>query len=286
MKSASLYPSRPVWLNKKIDLKSCHEVSSLLRGLSLNTVCQSALCPNIGECFTKKHATFLILGKNCTRNCRFCGVSKNKPEAIDLEESKRVAEAASRLGLKHVVITSVTRDDLEDGGALVFSESVKEVRKCLPAANIEVLIPDFKGEKKALEIVVKSFPDIIAHNVETVPSLYQEVRNNALYLRSLSVLKSSKEINANIFTKSGIMLGLGEREDEVLEVFADLVKVGCDFLSIGQYLAPSKEHYPVKEYIALEKFEELRKIALKQGFRFVVSGPYVRSSYQASEYIS
>lgn len=285
MKSVKLNP-KPAWLNKKIDLRKCREVNSLLSGLSLNTVCHSALCPNIGECFEKKHATFLILGKNCTRSCKFCGVSKNIPDKVDFSEPKRVAEAALRLGLSHVVITSVTRDDLLDGGAQVFAETVNEVRKQIPESSIEVLIPDFKGDVNAVKTVVRSRPNIISHNVETVPSLYSLVRSEASYSRSLGVLRAVKEISAGIFTKSGIMLGLGESEEEVLGVFDDLIKSGCNFLSIGQYLAPSKEHYPVKEYITPEKFEQLKNAGLKAGFRFVASGPYVRSSYMASDYLT
>jgi lipoyl synthase len=277
---------KPSWLNKKISLGKCREVESLISGLGLNTVCRNALCPNIGECFEKKHATFLILGKLCTRGCKFCGVIKKTPLAVDKSEPARVAEAASRLGLKHIVITSVTRDDLPDGGARHFAETVLAIRNRSEDSTIELLIPDFQGSVGAIGTIIHSKPDIIGHNVETVPSLYKEVRSTASYERSLSVLKTIKEIGGSIYSKSGIMLGLGEKEKEVFRVFSDLRKVSCDFLSIGQYLAPSKEHYPVKEYIEPEKFELYKKKALEAGFKFVVSGPYVRSSYLASGYLA
>jgi lipoic acid synthetase len=289
---------KPSWLNKKIDLAHCREVGALISDLKLNTVCHKALCPNIGECFVKKHATFLILGNLCTRGCKFCGVTKKTPLAVDLREPERVAEAASRLGLRHIVITSVTRDDLPDGGAEVFARTVLAIRNSngdrsghveytrqTCPLKIELLIPDLQGDAAALKTITDSKPDIIGHNIETVPSLYKEVRLGASYERSLGVIKAIKKLAPEIYSKSGIMLGLGEREEEVLRVFKDLRSVGCDFISIGQYLRPSKEHYPVKEYIDPEKFEYYKEKALEAGFKFCASGPYVRSSYLASEYL-
>ncbi|HNX80756.1 MAG TPA: lipoyl synthase [Candidatus Omnitrophota bacterium] len=278
--------ARPAWLNKKINLGQCREVETLLSGLSLNTVCHKALCPNIGECFNKKHATFLILGDACTRACTFCAVHKKLPCPVDSDEPAHVAEAVVKLGLKHVVITSVTRDDLADGGAGHFVRTIEAIRVKAPGVAIEVLIPDLQGDSDALTCIVKAKPEIIAHNVETVPSLYSLVRTGASYERSLGVLRSIKRIDATVLTKSGIMLGLGEQRREVLSVCKDLVDNGCDFLSIGQYLAPSKEHYPVQEFIRPEQFELLKTQALDCGFRHVESGPYVRSSYAASQYLT
>lgn len=275
---------RPPWLNKKISLAKCRETESLISELGLKTVCHKALCPNIGECFEKKHATFLILGDLCTRGCSFCGVTKKAPLAVDETEPERVAQAVLKMGLKHAVITSVTRDDLPDGGASIFARIVLALRMS-GKARIELLIPDLKGDKKAIERIVRSGPDIIGHNVETVPSLYEKARRGASYERSLAVLETIKAINSSIYTKSGIMLGLGEKEEEVLAVFSDLAGAGCDLLSIGQYLQPSKEHYPVKEYIPPEMFEYYRRKAIEAGLKFVLSGPYVRSSYLASDYL-
>lgn len=277
---------KPSWLNKKISLSQCREVEVLLSGLSLHTVCQKALCPNIGECFNKKQATFLILGDACTRACTFCAVAKKHPLPVDMYEPVRVAEAVMKLGLKHVVVTSVTRDDLVDGGAAQFVRTIEAIRAKTPSVTIEVLIPDLKGDFDALACIVKAKPEIIAHNVETVPSLYSVVRKGSSYERSLSVLCSIKKIDPAVFSKSGIMLGLGEKTGEVLSVCEDLVKNGCDFLSIGQYLSPSKDHYPVKEFIRPEQFEIFKTQALDFGFRYVESGPYVRSSYAASNYIT
>lgn len=294
---------KPSWLNKKISLGKCREVEGLVSELGLNTVCHKALCPNIGECFEKKHATFLILGNLCTRGCKFCGVTKKVPLPVDEDEPGRVAEAAARMGLKHVVVTSVTRDDLPDGGASIFARTVRAIKAikgdwsqeavsaggtCPQAdiSRIELLIPDLQGDKAALKAITDSKPDIIGHNIETVPSLYKEARSGASYARSLEVIKAVKDLDPAIYSKSGIMLGLGEREDEALEVLRDLRSADCDFISIGQYLQPSKDHYPVKEYIAPAKFEFYKGEALKLGFRYCASGPYVRSSYMASDYIA
>ncbi|MCX5665720.1 MAG: lipoyl synthase [Candidatus Omnitrophica bacterium] len=275
---------KPSWLNKKIQLGSCSEMKSLLRDMNLETVCEVASCPNIGECFSRSHATFLILGKQCTRSCSFCNVVKGRPLPPDAEEPARVAMAVKKLALKHVVITSVTRDDLMDGGAGIFADTVRHIRKSTSQVTIELLIPDFKLSLDSLRAVALSGPDIIAHNVETVPSLYRSVRQGSDYRRSLDVLTAIKKISQGLKTKSGIMLGLGEKEAEVITVMADLRAARCDFLSIGQYLAPSKLHYPVKEYVAPEQFAYYKEKGLSMGFSHIESGPYVRSSYMASEY--
>jgi len=276
---------KPPWLNKKIQLGSCFEMKSLLRGMKLETVCEQASCPNMGECFSRSCATFLILGPQCTRSCGFCNVVKGKPSLPDTEEPVRVAEAVKKLALKHAVITSVTRDDLRDGGAGIFADTVSNIRKNTPRVTIEILIPDFKLFPDSLRAVVESGPDIIAHNVETVPSLYRSVRQGSDYGRSIGVLDAIKKISPRLMTKSGIMLGLGEKESEVISVMGDLRAVECDFLSIGQYLAPSVLHYPVKEYIVPEQFAYYKEKALSMGFSHVESGPYVRSSYMAGEYL-
>jgi len=278
--------TRPSWLNKKIRLKDCASVKTLLADLRLGTVCEEALCPNIGECFAKGQATFLILGKHCTRGCAFCGVKRKMPDPVDPAESARVAEAVERLGLDHVVITSVTRDDLPDGGAQAFVDTIAAVRAKRPAATIEVLIPDFAGNREALEKVVAAHPEILGHNIETVKRLYGEVRRGADYERSLEVLRHAAACDGTVRVKSGIMLGLGEREEEVLAALADVVETGCRFFSIGQYLAPGREHYPVQAFIPPDRFVFLKEKALTMGFDRVVSGPYVRSSYHAAEYLS
>lgn len=276
---------RPEWLNKKIDLKVYSDMKSQLRKLGVETVCEQAMCPNAGECFGRGEATFLILGRHCTRACSFCNVDRSEPLPPDADEPRRVAEAVARFGLKHAVVTSVTRDDLTDGGAEMFAETVLSIRAVSPETTIEVLIPDFNLSRIALNMVAASLPDIIAHNIETVPSLYGTVRRGSDYGRSLGVLRALKDISHDITTKSGIMLGMGESEDEVYQVIRDLRSAGCDFLSIGQYLAPSKRHYPVKEYIAPEKFTAYAKKSFESGFLHVESGPYVRSSYMAGKYL-
>ena len=256
-----------------------------LAGLGLHTVCEEALCPNIGECFSRAQATFLILGKACTRACAFCGVGHGTPSPVDAGEPARVARGVERLGLTHVVVTSVTRDDLPDGGAKAFVDTVSALRALGRKLTIELLIPDFGGDRLAIRVVAASRPDILAHNIETVPRLYCAARSGADYHRSLEVLSYAKEYSGALHTKSGIILGLGEREDEVLGVFDDIAKVGCDFLSIGQYLAPNRSCLPVKEYIRPEQFAYYRKKALEAGLKHVMSGPYVRSSYSAAEYL-
>ena len=277
---------KPAWLNKKINLKDCSAMKQNLRNLGVETVCEQAMCPNIGECFLAKTATFLILGRHCTRMCSFCNIQKAKPLAVDGGEPERVAQAVEQLSLKHVVITSVTRDDLSDGGAGIFAQTVSCIREKSPQVKIEILIPDFGASFGALKIVAAAKPDIIAHNLETVPSLYNQVRQGSDYLRSLGVLRVLKEILPQLKTKSGLMLGLGEKIDEVLAVMQDLRSVDCDLLSIGQYLAPSKRHYPVKDYIPLEQFDDYKKKAKELGFLHIQSAPYVRSSYMAAQYLS
>lgn len=275
---------KPKWL--RIDLnkgRSLDYVKEILERFSLNTVCEEANCPNRMECFSKKTATFMILGSQCTRNCRFCNVTHAAAQPVDPEEPQNVANAAVELGLKHVVITSVTRDDLPDGGANHFSQVIKAIKAKRSDMVVEVLIPDLRGSFEALETVVRAKPEILNHNVETVPRLYPEVRPAALYERSLELLKRVKSIDSSVLTKSGIMVGLGEKQEEVLEVLKDLRSVGCDFLTIGQYLAPSTEHYPVVEYVTPEVFSMYKERALDMGFSFVASAPLVRSSYNAAE---
>lgn len=275
---------KPLWLNKKINLNACSNMKQALRDMRVETVCEQAMCPNIGECFSRNEATFLILGRHCTRMCSFCNIEKGRPLLPDADEPDRVARAVARFSLKHVVVTSVTRDDLSDGGAGMFSETVLRIRKESPRTTIEILIPDFMLSIEALAIAANSFPDIIAHNIETVPSLYKVARQGADYSRSLSVLRIVKEMSPGIKTKSGIMLGLGEKEEEVYSVMRDLRLTGCDFLSIGQYLAPTRSHYPVKEYVAPERFSVYKEKGMEYGFLHIESGPYVRSSYLAGDY--
>ena len=275
---------KPEWLRKKVNQGEQAVMRHLLGELRLNTVCQQALCPNISECFSCGQATFLILGTNCTRQCSFCNVEKTAPLPVDRDEPLRIAEAVSRLKLSHVVITSPTRDDLPDGGAGLYAATVAAIRSLSPGTRIELLVPDFMGESDCLKTVLTSRPDIIAHNVETVPRLYH-VRSGADFRRSLDLLTMSHKLNPAIPTKSGIMLGMGEREEEVVRVLTDLREAGCIYLSIGQYLAPSRDHYPVQEYIHPDAFERLGSMARDLGFSHVESGPYVRSSYHAGQYV-
>ncbi|MCG2712897.1 MAG: lipoyl synthase [Candidatus Omnitrophica bacterium] len=277
---------KPDWLNKKIRLQETLKLHKLFQMHNLHTVCKEALCPNIGECFSKKVATFLIMGNSCTRSCDFCAVKNGVPDKIDLDEPKRVAEAVKKLGLKHVVITSVTRDDIEDGGAAAFADTIMALKAVDKDLKVEVLVPDFKGSSSSIKKVIHGAPDIFAHNLETVPRLYSKVRQGAQYERSLDVLTKAKNFNKNIYTKSGLMLGLGETETEVLDVLSDLRRTGCDFLSLGQYLAPSKKHFPVRDFINPAKFTYYKNKALELGFLCVKSGSYVRSSYAADEYLN
>ena len=271
---------KPNWLSKKIDLTSCHTMKGLLRSLDLYTVCEESGCPNISECFSLGIATFMILGDICTRNCKFCGLKKGTPLKPNPEEPLNVKEAVKRLNLSYVVLTSPTRDDLTDQGAGQFCEAVKQIKQFNPKVKVEVLIPDFLGNKKSIKRITDCGADVIAHNIETVPSLYEKVRPMANYNKSLKVLKNVKHYN-NIYTKSGLMLGLGETDEEVVSVLTDLRTNGCDILTLGQYLPPSKAHYPLKSYISPEKFKNFEEIAQELGFISVKSGPYVRSSYLA-----
>jgi len=275
---------KPDWLKKKLnaDRSKLSEIKVMLRSLRLHTVCEEARCPNIGECFASRTATFMILGNICTRNCRFCAVSKGIPGSPDPKEPENISHAVHLLQLRHAVITSVTRDDLNDGGASQFVDVVRELRKNCPNTTIELLIPDLNGNWKALERIVREHPDVLNHNIETVPSLYANVRPGATYERSNGLLRRVKEIDSSIITKSGIMVGLGEGEDEVKSVIDDLIGAGSRMLTIGQYLQPSHKHLPVVEYITPEQFERYRIFALERGFSFVASGPLVRSSYHAA----
>ena len=275
---------KPEWIRVKgVDAAILNRMKGLLDRYHLHTVCESAVCPNVGTCFSAGTATFMILGNTCTRNCSFCGVFTGKPQLPDPEEPLHVAEAAQDLSLKHVVITSVTRDDLADGGAAQFAETIRQINRLLPTASTDVLIPDFQGSRDNLAIVMDAKPDILAHNLETVPRLYAICRQSADYRRSLRILKYAKELQPERFTKSGIMLGLGETRDEILEVMRDLREVGCDFLTIGQYLRPSVEQIEVREFIRPEIFEEYRQMGGEMGFRYVASSPFVRSSFHAEE---
>ncbi len=281
-----MYMKKPDWLKVKLKLGNTNNfVENTIEELELNTVCKEANCPNRMECFHNKTATFMILGSVCTRNCRFCNVTHGLPENVDENEPLNVAQAVKKLGLKHVVVTSVTRDDLEDGGAKQFVKVIEEINKLTPEVTIEVLIPDLKGNKQALLKIVNAKPKVINHNVETVPNLYSDVRPGAVYSRSLELLKRVKEEDSSIITKSGIMLGLGEKEEEVIALMKDLRGVDCDILTIGQYLSPSKKHHPVIEYIHPDIFKKYEEIGLFLGFKHVPSSPLTRSSYHAGEII-
>ena len=272
----------PPWMKRNLrESDGVLKLKKILKEQQLHTVCQSAGCPNICECFKKPTATFMILGNVCTRNCRFCGVDKGKPLPVDADEPRRIGEAVKALGLKHAVITSVTRDDLEDGGAEQFALTVEQIRRLSPEATVEVLIPDFRGSDRSLQTVLESRVDILNHNVETVPRLYSEVRPEADFSRSLDVLKRAKTFSANQITKSGLMVGLGECRDEMVDVFRRLLDAGCDALTIGQYLSPSLRNIRVKEYVHPDTFATYRETALIMGFRWVYADPFVRSSFNA-----
>lgn len=275
---------KPPWLKRRLEAGSTFQrVKGLIQQGQLHTVCQEALCPNQGECFSRGTATFLILGDRCTRNCRFCAVGHGPTEPPDPEEPIRVAQAASALGLRYVVVTSVTRDDLPDGGAAQFARTVREIRRAIPEARVEVLVPDLGGSEDALRTVLEAGPHVLNHNVETVPRLYPRVRPEADYGLSLELLKRVRALAPHIPTKSGLMLGLGEELGEVEGVLRDLLAVGCRMLTLGQYLRPSKEHLPVERYLPPEEFDSWRDKALEMGFFQVASGPFVRSSYHAVE---
>ena len=275
---------KPIWIRTKItNTQNYFKTKEIIDKKKLHTVCQEASCPNISECWSKRHATFMIMGDICTRACSFCNVKTGKPTFLDPLEPSKIALATKELNLNHVVITSVDRDDLEDGGANHFSKVILETRKMNKKTTIEVLTPDFLRKGKSFKVVVDANPDVFNHNIETVPSLYRSVRPGSRYFASVSLLKSIKEINKTIFTKSGIMLGLGETRDEVLQVMDDLLSANVDFLTIGQYLQPSVKHYPLKRYVHPDEFQEFKELALSKGFLIVASSPLTRSSYHADE---
>ncbi len=278
---------KPEWFKIKTPLGTNYrDVQRLMQSLDLHTVCQEANCPNRPECFGSKTATYLILGDTCTRGCSFCNVRRGRPGEVDSDEPLRVAKASHELGLKYVVITSVTRDDLPDGGAAIFADTIRAVRDINPGCKVEMLIPDFRGNQEAIKTVVDASPDVLNHNIETVRRLYPEVRRGAKYDRSIELFRSVRELDDLLLTKSGIMVGLGEIYDEIKEAFDNLVEAGCKLLTIGQYLAPSGRHHEVIRFYTPEEFDHLKELAIKAGFRGVVSGPLIRSSYQASKMFS
>ena len=273
---------KPGWLRAKAPVgDNFHNLKKLARGLGLHTVCESAQCPNIGECWNHKTATFMLLGDICTRRCGFCAVPKGKPLPIDRDEPRRVAEAVATLGLKHAVVTSVNRDDDNLGGARIFAETIRQIRALTPDCRVEVLIPDFQGRDDALKVVLDAQPDVLNHNTESVPRLYRVVRSGARYERTLKLLENVKKFCPGMVTKSGVMVGLGETREELIEVFRDLGGRGVDILTVGQYLRPSRDHLPIARFYPPEEFHDLREQALGFGFRHVESGPLVRSSYHA-----
>ena len=278
---------RPDWLKAKIPGgEGYREIKDTMRGLGLHTVCEEARCPNIGECWNNRTATFMILGNVCTRSCGFCAVLTGKPTELDLDEPYRVADAAAKMGLKHAVITSVNRDELADGGASIFAATIREIREQVPGCAVEVLTPDFKGRRDAIGTVIGAAPDTFNHNIETVPRLYPAVRPQAKYRRSLEVLRYAKELNPDGLTKSGFMVGLGETEEEMHETMRDLRDYDVDILTISQYLPPTENHLPMSRYYAPREFADLRKYGVALGFKHVESGPLVRSSYHAHEQTS
>jgi lipoic acid synthetase len=275
---------KPEWLKARAPVgENFHQLKKLARGLGLHTVCESAQCPNIGECWNHGTATFMLLGDICTRRCGFCAVPKGKPQAIDYEEPARVAEAVATLGIKHAVVTSVNRDDDNVGGAKIFAETIRQIRLLAPGCRVEVLIPDFQGLEEPLRIVLDAKPDVLNHNTETVPRLYRAVRSGARYQRTLDLLENAKKFSPGMVTKSGVMVGLGESAEELIEVFADLSARGVDILTVGQYLRPSRDHLPIARFYTPDEFRMLKEEALARGFRHVESGPLVRSSYHAHE---
>lgn len=275
----------PSWIKARMPSGGNYaELKKLMRDLQLHTVCEEARCPNIGECWNSRTATFMILGDVCTRRCMFCAVKKGAPGGtVDLDEPRRLGEAVGYLKLKHVVITSVNRDDLADGGASVFAECIAEARKHRPGCTVEVLIPDLEGNWDALAVIVHARPEVLNHNTETVPRLYRRVRPYANYQQTLKLLRTSKELDAQMLTKSGLMVGLGETVTELLETMEDLRNTECDILTVGQYLSPSSRHLPIQRYYTPEEFEEIKEAGIEMGFRHVESGPLVRSSYHAGE---
>lgn len=274
------YLKRPI-----IDTDKTRTVRRILKTKCLNTVCENARCPNKNECYTKNTATFLIMGNNCTRNCRYCNISCDKPEPLDMDEPKHIAEAVKDLGLKYAVITSVTRDDLLDGGAEHFSKCIYEIRNICEDVKVEILTPDFKGNKSSLDLIIKSHPDVFNHNIETVKEIFKTARPQGNYECSLEVLKYIKE-NSDITTKSGLMIGLGETFEQIENTMQDLINVGCDILTIGQYIQPSKKHLPVSKYYTPDEYEKLKLLAKKAGFKSFQIGPLVRSSYKAADIVN
>jgi lipoic acid synthetase len=275
---------RPVWLRAPAPVgENYRELKGLVSSLGLHTVCESAACPNVGECWNRRTATFMILGNVCTRRCGFCAVQKGAPLAVDYDEPRRVAEACVALGLRYAVITSVNRDDRKDGGAELFALTIEAIRTRIPACRVEVLVPDFQGSYAAMDVVMDAHPDVLNHNIETVPRLYRQVRLGARYERSLDMLAHARRLQPHIPTKSGLMLGLGETSEEVVQVMRDLRGHGVDILTLGQYLRPSPKHLPILRYLPREEFDELRTLGKEMGFTHVEAGPLVRSSYHASE---
>lgn len=274
---------KPDWLKVSYNKEAVEELAGLLKDMKLNTVCKEANCPNMGECYSKHTATFMIMGSECTRNCRFCNVSTGRPGALDPKEPEHIAEVVRDLGLKHVVITQVTRDDLPDGGAAHMAQTVRVVKATCPEVTVEVLISDLKGDKAALAQILAAQPDVMNHNVEMAAHLYQHVRPQAIYERSLKVLSDSKAIAPQILTKTGFMVGLGETDEEVYQLMDDILTTGCDILTISQYLQPTQAHWPLDRFVTPEQFDRYKEVAMEKGFKFVASSPLVRSSYRAHE---
>ncbi len=283
----SVKRKHPPWIKARIPGGGNYaELKSLMRDLKLHTVCEEAKCPNIGECWNSRTATFMILGDVCTRRCMFCAVKKGKLDGIvDIDEPRRLGEAVAHLKLNHVVITSVNRDDLSDGGASIFAECISEARKQRPSCSVEVLIPDLEGNWDALEVIVNAEPEVLNHNTETVQRLYRRSRPYADYQQSLTLLKISKKMKPELITKSGLMVGLGETVMELIETMQDICNTGCDILTIGQYLSPSTRHLPIQRYYTPDEFDELKELGIEMGFRHIESGPLVRSSYHAGDQI-
>jgi lipoic acid synthetase len=284
---SSAQPRRPEWLRAPAPVgENYRQLKDLVTDLRLHTVCESAACPNIGDCWNRRTATFMILGNFCTRRCGFCAVQKGAPLAVDWDEPRRVAEAVQAMGLRFAVVTSVNRDDLEDGGATLFAMTIRAIRRQNPGCGVEVLVPDFQGSGIAMDIVLDAAPEVLNHNIETVPRLYKQVRLGARYERSLEMLAYAKQRREDIPTKSGVMLGLGETLDEVRDTMRDLKQANVEIITLGQYLRPSAKHLPIIRYVPREEFADLKRFGLELGFRHVEAGPLVRSSYHADEAVS
>ncbi|HEV8339715.1 MAG TPA: lipoyl synthase [bacterium] len=275
---------RPEWLKVRLPGgPNYQELSGIMREQALHTVCEEARCPNIGDCWERRTATFLILGNVCTRNCSYCAIAHGMPSELDLAEPERLAHAVAAMGLRHAVITSVNRDELADGGAFIYAETIRKIREFAPSCTVEVLIPDFKGDAAALQTVLEAQPEILNHNIESVPRVFKVVRHGGNYMRSLELLRRAKEWGYTCFTKSGIILGMGETRDELLQTMDDLRTVDCDVLTMGQYLRPGPDYHPIDRYYTPEEFRGLKEEGLRRGFKYVESGPLVRSSYHADE---